>query len=777
MSDQKPPLEPARGPAYARPWTLLAALALMALALALALLTGRPPTPLPADAPAGEFSAGRAMALLEELLAEGRPHPVGSEMNARVRERIAGHLEALGYEVEIQETLVCRGWSGSQATCATVQNVVTRLPGQVDGPAVMLMSHYDSVGAGPGAADDMSGVAAVLEVARILRAEGPRRNPVIFLLTDGEEVGLMGAQGFAAEHPWAQNLGVVVNLEARGTRGQSIMFETSDDNAWLIDIYAAAVPHPSANSLTYEVYKALPNDTDLTIFKDAGIAGLNFAFIEGAEHYHTPLDSLAHLDPASLQHQGESALAVTRALADEDLAGTPPAGNAAYVEFLGLGVIRWPAARSLTLALVAAAILLACAVLAMVRRALTPGGLLLGLLAALLTIVLAALLGLGVTWLVARFGHGPQPWRAYPLPTRLSLWAAVLLSGGLVAALLGRRAGLWGLGLGAWLLWTILAAGLSLTVPGAAVFLLVPALFASLVSLGAAVALLAGRRFKAAGELALALAAAGAAMFFLPLALALESALGFALSPVITVPLGLAVATLLPLFALPPQHAGLRRAANVGSAAVVVGAAVTALLMPPYSEARPQLVNLYYVADADGGQARYVSIPFDDATPAPLRRHFQSGVAAAFPWSEAQYLVTPAEAGVAEGPALQILSDGQLGENRTVQLLLRSPRGAGAIDLRVPGGRLASISAGGQRLPVDAAGTTGGYYTLLCYGRACDGLEVSLELLGAEPVSVLVADSSPGLPAGGQNLLRDRPATAVPYQEGDLTLIWRRVEL
>ena len=114
MSDQSLPVEPARrGVAYARPWSLVAGLVLVALVFGLVLLRGQEPAPLPVDAPASEFSAGRAMALLGELLAEGQPHPVGSEMNARVRERIVGHLGALGYEVEVQETVVCRGWTGT----------------------------------------------------------------------------------------------------------------------------------------------------------------------------------------------------------------------------------------------------------------------------------------------------------------------------------------------------------------------------------------------------------------------------------------------------------------------------------------------------------------------------------------------------------------------------------------------------------------------------------------------------------------------------------------
>src|SRR5690606_17913127 len=121
------------------------------------------------------------------------------------------------------------------------------------GPAVLLTAHYDSVAAGPGAADDMAGVAAMLEIARILREEPPLAAPLIFLFSDGEEVGLLGAEAFTG-HPWAADVGVVINLEANGTRGQSLLFETTDDNAWLIDAFAAEAPRPVASSLFEALY-------------------------------------------------------------------------------------------------------------------------------------------------------------------------------------------------------------------------------------------------------------------------------------------------------------------------------------------------------------------------------------------------------------------------------------------------------------------------------------------------------------------------------------------
>jgi hypothetical protein len=229
----------------APPLALLSGLAVMAGTLLLTLLAAQPPAPLPVEAPASAFSAARAMAALERLLGDSAAHPIGSQSTAQVAARIGDELAAMGYAVETQTTFTCRA---AWAICGTLTNVLSRLPGTSDGSAVLLTAHYDSVPAGSGAADDMAGVATILEVARILGAEPPPRNPVIFLLSDGEEIALLGAEAFVAEHPWADEVGAVVNLEANGTRGPSVLFETAGDYTWLIDAFAEAPPRPVASS-------------------------------------------------------------------------------------------------------------------------------------------------------------------------------------------------------------------------------------------------------------------------------------------------------------------------------------------------------------------------------------------------------------------------------------------------------------------------------------------------------------------------------------------------
>jgi hypothetical protein len=762
-----------------RPAALGMVLVLMALLLAVVVIRQQPPAPKGLDAPPKQFSAGRAAVILQEMQADGVPHSLGSEASERVQQRIVAAFEALGYEVDVQETVACRRQSGAYAACAPVQNIVTRLDGQEAGPALMLMAHHDSVRAGPGAADDSSSVAEILEIARVLGAQGPFRNPIVFLITDAEEVGLLGAQGFVDDHPWAQDVVVALNLEARGTRGLGYMFETSTDNAWLIDAYASAVRRPASSSLHYEVYRILPNDTDLTVFRAAGIAGLNFAFIDRSAHYHTPLDRFENLDQRSVQHQGESVLAVAQALAEVDLSA-PPQGDAAWTDVLGFAVVRWPASWTIPLSFLGLILLLVVSVGVIRRTDLGMGGLLLGLLAAFLTLVITILLGLGLSMLISLVSGEPSPWTAYPLATRVAVWAGALLCGGLLSGALARRAGAWGLALGAWLMWALLALALSIALPGVSILLLLPALVAGVLFAVVTFSPLAGS--ATAREAAFVVPALFGGALWLPLALGFESAVSFDLSPAVTLTLGLVVSGLMPFFALPQGQRRLRGVVVAAAAIIVVVAAVTAMILPSYSASDPQHVNLDHFEDRDAGRAYWVGGARSGTMPEPLHSRFDPEVLEVFPWLPGLYKVAEAPGTDAPAPGLDVLSEETVGGQRVVEVQLRSPRGAAGITLHVPVGALAegdpaAVTVSDYSFDLVPEDAVGGYYTLECYGRACDGLVVGLRLEEEAPVEVLVVDSSSGLPPSGETWLQARPETAVPVNEGDLTLIMRRVDL
>ncbi|HWF02164.1 MAG TPA: M20/M25/M40 family metallo-hydrolase, partial [Candidatus Angelobacter sp.] len=251
------------------------------------------------DAALSAFSAGRALQHLSSIASA--PHPINSAEHALVRDYILNAFRQVGMSPAVQKTAA----DDSDDGAGSIENIICRLPGSTHDKAVLLVAHYDSVEEGPGASDDGVAVADILETARALKSQPQLKRDIIFLITDGEEAGLLGAKAFVAKHAWAKDVGVVLNFDARGTTGFSIMFETSAQNGWLISNFGAASSHPVANSLSYEIYKRLPNDTDFTIFRRAGYSGLNFAFINGLGNYHKASDSIKAVDPRSLQHDGD----------------------------------------------------------------------------------------------------------------------------------------------------------------------------------------------------------------------------------------------------------------------------------------------------------------------------------------------------------------------------------------------------------------------------------------------------------------------------------------
>ena len=255
------------------------------------------------ELPANSFSTDRALEHVRMM--SQSPHAVGFEGHSRVRDYIVAELRTIGLHPVIQEGYTAGDWANlSKAT-----NILARIKGTKQDKALMLLSHYDSSPhSSLGASDAASGVATILEGIRAFLSEGKApSNDIIILFTDAEELGLNGADLFVNKHPWAKDVGLVLNFEARGSGGPGYMLiETNRGNANMIHEFALASPEfPVANSLAYSIYKMLPNDTDLTVFREDGdIEGFNFAFIDDHFDYHTARDNYERLDKNTLKHQG-----------------------------------------------------------------------------------------------------------------------------------------------------------------------------------------------------------------------------------------------------------------------------------------------------------------------------------------------------------------------------------------------------------------------------------------------------------------------------------------
>lgn len=727
---------------------------LLGLMLGLVVWRFAPPAAVDASAPADRFSAERAAAVLRRVLGDGAPHPLGSPANARVRDAVVAELTALGLTPRVEPGFACNGYG----VCSAVENVVARIGEHGAGKAVLLAAHYDSVPAGPGASDDGVGVAALVETARALRAGAPLGRDVVLLVDDGEEAGLLGAEAFAAT-PLARDIGAVVNLEARGTSGGSLMFELRRDSGWVVRRLAAALERPLTNSVFATIYQRMPNDTDFTVFRRAGVPGANFAFVGDVLRYHTPQDDLAHLDLGSLQHQGDNALAMVRAFAGANLE-QPPAGDAVFFDLLGTIVVRWPERWGLALA-AAGLLLLGIAARGWHRRgALGPRGALRAFLAALLLPVLAAAVGIAWLYLLRKAGAVSAPWVAHPTPARLAFWGLALAVALLLGRRLGRRTSLEEAWVGSTLAFLLLGGVLAAVLPGPSYLFLAPALVGAVVALPWAAGL--GR-----GALAVLLGTAMAMAVLLPFAWMLDEALGSMLLPGVAALVALALVPALPAF-LTPAPRGLLAAVLVG----VLVASGIAFALPKATADHPQPENLLYAWDSAKTSGQWVAAGEHRPTGMGLPS-FAAVRERRAPWA------APAWVASATGPALAAPELVRLEERpgpqgmRTLRLLLRSPRGAPRARLALPpDAPLLGAKVEGTAVPLERLrrGGTQGWTLLQFPWLPAAGLTIELELKSAAPVAIEVEDVSPGLPAEGAALIAARGATRAPIGGGDTTV-------
>jgi hypothetical protein len=658
-----------------------------------------------------------------------------------------------------------------------VENILARLEGTGNGKAVLLAVHYDSVGAGPSVSDDGVAVAASLEIARLLREGPPLFNDVIFLIDDGEEAALLGAIAFAAEHPWAKDVGAVVNLEARGTGGRSYMFETGTDNAWLVDLMKRHLPRPATSSLFYSIYKRLPNDTDFTIFKEHGMNGVNFAFIKDVVHYHTPLDDLEHVTPATVQHQGENALAMVRALAEADL-DSPPPGTASWFDIWGFGIVSWPESWNAPLSILAMLSALIGFGIRRARRNVGLGKLAWGIGVFALSVVGAMGLGLVATW----FFTGPAGLPAWPAAAwapKAAFWLIGLAVPASVIAFLGCRAGAASIWIGACLGLATFSLAASFWLPGATYLFLVPAV------VGGALAVLTSLKRPAwltPGAYALTIVAACATQ--LNMAWNLWDAMGITVMPVVTLFVAsITTLTLAPSAEIPKTS---HRKLPLLILALALAFVLLTPLLPAYSEESPRPLNFYFVQDADAGAARFAVQSGKSALPDPIANAlaWSDELTSLYPWSAAEpaYRSAAAAALPAASPVVEVVEQASLTEHRQIQTLLLSPRQAdqGALIFH-DSSRIEELSLDGWELDLRDKALSkvfaGDLRVVVLATFPSEGIEMNLSIRGEGPLEFTLVDSSFGLPPAGDVLVEARPSHVVPIDRGDRTIIFTRVQL
>ncbi|HNP20100.1 MAG TPA: M20/M25/M40 family metallo-hydrolase [Fulvivirga sp.] len=361
----------------------------------LAYLPLKTPTPKTDNEAPTSFSAYRALDQLKIIAAE--PHSSGTSAHKKVRSYIYSYCKKLGLNPQTVSATGLRQF-GNTVLAGNPINIIVTLKGSNPSKAVLVMSHYDSQPNSPGAADDGSGVAAMLETMRLLTKMPRLDNDIIFLFTDLEEVGLLGAEAFVNSYEDLSNVGMILNYEARGNSGASFTFETSENNGFIVRVFATAVKKPLANALAYEIYKLMPNDSDFTMFKDTGISGLNSAFVDGFSYYHSMADTPENIDLGSLQHQGDLMLDMVKYYGSLDLTDT----KSEDVIFFNLfnGLVIYPISWDIPLIVFTILLFIGIVVIGLKKQQTKPKQLLVGLGLYIGSIVLSMALIWGVQQLI-----------------------------------------------------------------------------------------------------------------------------------------------------------------------------------------------------------------------------------------------------------------------------------------------------------------------------------------------------------------------------------------
>jgi hypothetical protein len=702
----------------------------------------------------GEFDAKGAKARLALIIGDERPHPADTAADDLVRARLVTELEEMGLRPIVRDQLTCNElYKQRGISCARVRNVIAVL-GPSGPKAVLLNAHYDSTPVGPGAADDGIGVATLLEVAQDLDHK-PLKRPLILLFNEGEELGLVGARAFLSDS-LSQNVDSLINLEARGVRGPVNMFETSRPNAAPIGVFAEAVKSPIANSLSTDVYRLLPNYTDVNSFAERGWLTLNLAPIGNETRYHSPGDDVAALNPATLQHMGDQTLALALALAN----GTPKtvAGNRIFMDIAGRFFI--------TLPLVIGAVLLIVLFIGFVILSLRRGGLMRGAIIVLGTMAGSTILSWLMLELVGAARHG-MFWRAEPIWTHLTIFAATIFAGATLLAAIGGTLDRTRLRPAFWLIFLAIGSAIGLVAPGGIIFFIFP----PLIAMAGMIASRWRRQCEQIGTIAgiLLLYVTWGAMIGL-----LEELLNggpmWVFAPLASLLIVPVLIEARPLIA----RAGPSGSAMASGSLALIGLGI-ALAAPAYSADREQRFAIQHVTDASRGKSWWSVLNDGAPLPMPYRAagQWRRGE---LPFSDRPRWFAPAPADPAgRPPGVQLLSQIESGGERTLTVRLLA-NGNEHVDLIAPrDARVRAAGVTGFVRPIDQ--NEEGKYFVDCFGRSCDGAVLQLVIGQPKPVEFLVLGGRSILPPTASPLLAARPRFARPQYNRDESISFVRVNL
>ena len=732
--------------AFFRPALVLAAL--LAVTLGTRVLAQQPMAPQAFGAAhtPNAFSAGEAFTHLR-VLAQ-KPRPVASAANAEARSYLLTQLRALGLEPQVQSATVQRNLidrhGNAHVTLAVVRNIVVQLPGAAADharhSAVLLVTRYDSAGQSTGASV-AAPAAALLETLRVLQAAPALNNDVICLFADGEQIGDFGSRGFAEQHPLAARVGMVLKFDSGGSDGPLRLTDTSGASGEAVERWASVAVRPLGSSFMRAVYPLGLSPVAMGPLKTLGVAGLQFANVEGNTGYTGALDSVERFDRATMQDLGDTMLGMARTFA------TTPVKSGAdqvYFNLPGLGMLYYPAMLAWPLLLLAGALFVVVARLAGQREQVAPGAVVAGTLGYVLIsgVMLFAVYAL---WQFVPAFHAAAEPAAFGAGAADGwyLLAFIALASGVFVALqraVQRRIGAAAAQLGAQLCVLVLLLVASVRYPAASYILSWPLLAA----LTAFCVLYAWpRQTRPYRVLFLLAAALPAAILIVPLLLQLYTIFSpeYMMLPVamLAVLLGLGIS----LLALITRRF-VARSLAAGSLACMTIAGVA----HPYGESPlPQPNRMVFYADTSTWKSYWLLPPtsldrwsrpcFAEAS-APRVPNELFGTGGPKMW------IAPARDKIIAYPHIEITRYSDDARTRHIELVLQSKNAAPVIELGLNGIGTRRVMLNGRVL--NSANKT---WKLTMYGMRDEAMHFSFDILAGPIVTLQVEEKIPGLPGEG----------------------------
>ena len=740
------------------------ALFLIVLLILVAVRDFARPAPLSASAHQTEFSLQRALADLRFIAA--RPHPVGSAQDMRVRDYIVEQLKSIGLEPQTQHVSAVAPIVkyGPPYFAGSAENVMVRLPGTNPTGTVLWMAHYDSAPTAPGAGDDGSGVVVMLEILRALRTGSSPRNTMIFLFSDGEEAGSIGAEAFAREHPWAKSVTFAMNSDTGGNCGPAVAGLASPHSGWVVRELAKAIPHVRSASIVSELARLSPDQGgDDRPFVRKGVPVLLVTYIGCSADYHLMGDNPQNLDARSLQEFGSNALALARHFGSSDLKRSDQKDD--MVSFFFMNHFFFYPKSWVTPTTVMILLLVALALfIGLRRRLLTGRGLTVAFVFWLMATVAAGCLADLLWWTLNKlrlvnvsfasaYNAMTYAWGIVALATALVLSPYITLRRKTTADELTGGALLW------CTVWMVLTC---LFTPGASYFFTWPLLFAAL---ALTLAFTSGN----ADSRSVRLISWVGAVVSVDL---LAGMIGFVIITLLgdltisMIVLGVLAALLCALLAPQLQVMTARKAWLLPSTCACLGFVLIAVGMAQsgYDTQHPKPDSIFYFLDADTGKASWMS--FDEQpdawTSQFLSGKIETGRMSNLGWIDDPFLKAPAPSLPLAQPALNVLADSTAVGERTLQLHIHSPRRARVLWFAVQGAEVVRATVAGNAGPVRPEDIAGKFWGFVYAALPPEGVDVELTLKGDGSPVLSVMDQADGLPEIYGLSVHPRPPDRIP---------------